>query len=100
MPDGFPDPWWQPAASDRDALRDELLREVGPDHPLDGLSIDVVARCEACDEVLARTGDSYFWLVHLTWSGQRESGLWPRSQPTGGFVATEVALTAHAMEHA
>lgn len=100
MSDDFPEPWWQPAGPDRERLRDEVLREIPAEgHVLSRRGFEVIARCDACDEVLLRLDDESQALVHPTWSGQAESPPWPMTRLTGGYIATEAAVTAHAVEH-
>ena len=60
------------------ALADELRREIGRKHPLAGARWTVVAEAAPQDEVLAVAGDRVV-LVHLTWSGKKESSTWPVS---------------------
>jgi len=99
MSDGLPDPWWRPDEAAQKRLLAEVLAEVAPGHPLHGRVVDAPNRCGACDEVLVTVGDGSFAMVHLTWSGHPETPPYPRSSFTGGFVATEVAQTAHADAH-
>lgn len=99
MSSDFPEPWWQPDESNREFVRDEVAREVGPGHLLAERSFEVVARCSACDEVLVRLDDESHALVHPTWSGQRETAPWPRATATGGYLGTESALVSHALDH-
>ncbi|MDR2322278.1 MAG: hypothetical protein LBE60_11600 [Microbacterium sp.] len=60
------------------ALAGELRREIGRKHPLVGARWTVVAEAASQDEVLAVAGDQVV-LVHLTWSGKKESPPWPQS---------------------
>jgi hypothetical protein len=69
---GFPDGWIS-LADDPDrgrALAEELTRECGgADHPLYGVRVETVGRCQACDDVAYWVPEQGRWaLVHLTWS--------------------------------
>ena len=99
MSNDFPEPWWQPDEANRQAVRDELTREATRGHLLAGRPFEVVARCSACDEVLVRLDDETHAIVHPTWSGRREKPPWPTITATGGYLATEAALVAHAVQH-
>jgi hypothetical protein len=100
MTDHFPEPWWESDDADRELLRGEVLREVAEaGHALSGRTFEVIARCAACDEVLPRLDDGSHALVHPTWSGKSESPPRPRTTLTGGYLATESAVVAHAVEH-
>lgn len=100
MTGNFPEPWWPSDADDRDRLGEEVSREVAAEgHPLSGRQFNVIARCGACDEVLVRLDDESHALVHPTWSGKMESPPWPPTTLTGGYLATELAVAAHATDH-
>lgn len=83
----------------RQALTDELLREVSDGHPLFRRSVKVLNRCGGCDEVLVELGDGDFGLAHPTWSGKPETPPWPTFVHTGGYVAMELAQAIHAENH-
>ena len=60
----------------------ELEREVGDAHPLSGRRAVSVGRRDDCDDVLFFLPDSPqpLAVVHLTWSGRRESRPeWPHT---------------------
>jgi hypothetical protein len=87
-------------AATRDALTDELRREVSEGHLLSAHpQATVVGRCLGCDEVLVSLGDQGFALVHVTWATHVERPPWPHTELTGGFLATEAALNEHAERH-
>jgi hypothetical protein len=56
---------------------EELLREISPEHILNGIDVSLVAIRKDCDDVLfaLNDGSSRFAVVHLTWSGKRETNL-------------------------
>jgi hypothetical protein len=57
----------------RQALHTQFDREVADQHALAGESLDLVAACTACDDVLFRVRDAAVYaVVHLTWSSVRE----------------------------
>ena len=58
------------------ALERELRSEVGLTHPLYEKSFSIIAKREDRDDVLVKS-DSLFFVVHLTWSGCRESESYP-----------------------
>ena len=63
----LPSPWvWLPDAQE---FSRELIRECPIGHPLHGISCQVLARREGCDDFLFRIDDGSGWLsvVHLTW---------------------------------
>jgi hypothetical protein len=96
---GLPEPWFVPDEQTRERLTHELLTELSEGHPLFDIRPEVLNRCSACDEVLVRVGEGKFGMVHLTWTGQRETPPWPRYSDTGGYVATELAQLVHGRDH-
>src|ERR1051325_11296811 len=79
---------WYPIKHDEQALVAELAREVGPQHPLFGERAVPVARRRDCDDVLFALPGSQklLALVHLTWSGQRETNpQWPSTKFFSGW---------------
>jgi hypothetical protein len=59
----------------------ELLRELGPDHPLKRKKVQAVAaRCD-CDDVLFLLVDEKpaCAVVHLTYAGRQEPPNWPET---------------------
>ncbi|URM97419.1 hypothetical protein LUW76_25390 [Actinomadura madurae] len=83
-----PDPRWRVVeGTDREpVVAAELGAETGPGHVLHGRELVVWLACNACDDVLVRLDESRarargrphrFAVAHPTWSGQRESPLWP-----------------------
>lgn len=75
-------PWIPPAHPEGLVL--ELEREVGPDHPLFGKAARALAVARDRDDVLFEIADGRTWsyaVVHLTWSGRREtSGMFPSTE--------------------
>jgi hypothetical protein len=71
-------PWlepWEPASS---GLEAELMKEVGPEHPLFGRAAVSVGRRVDRDDVLffLPGHPSPLAVVHLTWTGKRENDSW------------------------
>lgn len=66
---------WAPAGAAASDLLGELTREVAPEHPLFSNRCRAVARRVDGDDVLFATSgiDPRVYVVHLTWSGKRES---------------------------
>jgi hypothetical protein len=75
----FPDPWWDLRAPDEttahvcEVITGELQREIARGHPLAGIDLRVMARCEACDDIVVALADGRLAVVHLTWSGKRRT---------------------------
>jgi hypothetical protein len=75
-------PPWTDATPNAEALASELQREVGPDHPLFGRTVHVLARRGDNDDVLFEVPalSHPYAVVHLTWKGQREQRpVWPHT---------------------
>jgi hypothetical protein len=85
----LPDPWWylrgvdEAAQSVRRGLVEELRCELGEDHPLYGKAVDVVARCEGCDDVLVELAGGDLAMTRLTWSGRPERAPAARAEMLG-----------------
>jgi hypothetical protein len=63
----------------RQRFREELEKEVGEQHVLWGVAVEVIARSYRADDILVLFGDSVA-KVHLTWIGKRErDSRWPRT---------------------
>lgn len=75
----FSEPLRDLRSEDQEAeqLRTELLRELSIGHVLHGADLRVVARALPQDEVVVETTDGRVALVHVTWSGHKESPPWP-----------------------
>ena len=73
------EPWYLIEDEDlRQALNEELQKELGRRHPLYRLPAKVIARREDQDDVLVALGDGRVAEVHLTWSQKREvNPAWP-----------------------
>jgi hypothetical protein len=70
----FKDPWVR-VGPYADNLLKELLRELGPGHPLWGRGLRAVAQRTDSDDVLFEVSgvEPLYAVVHLTWSGKPES---------------------------
>lgn len=84
------EPRWEGFASDSDDLRsrrqavlDELVREIGSGHPLDGRIVRVEAFFTATDDVIVRLEDGTFAHVHPTWTGHIERSGYPQASVLG-----------------
>lgn len=93
------DPWWDlrkggpDEAAQRDSIREELLREVKRGHVLDGEQVEVIARCQHCDNVMIRTADRWA-IVHLSYA-KDERPPWPSTDLFGSAREAEEAASAH-----
>jgi hypothetical protein len=79
----FREPWVPIEESKGKPFVEELQREMSPEHPLFGQRVEAVGRRRDNDDVLFRFGASLedCAIVHLTWTGKREtSGLWPSTK--------------------
>jgi len=75
-------PWIEPYSPDGVAL--ELKRELAPDHPLYGKSVQALAVARDRDDVLFRIGETspfHYAVVHLTWSHKAEPAPCPNTYP-------------------
>ncbi|GMK41281.1 hypothetical protein PCCS19_43370 [Paenibacillus sp. CCS19] len=68
---------WEPAQSE--TYVQELYRELGKDHVLFGIPLQIVARRFDCDDVLFKyLHEAKYAQVHLTWRGSTEKDpKWP-----------------------
>jgi hypothetical protein len=84
----LPLPWVEPGTPD--GCVTELVREVGPGHPLFSKPAKALAVARDCDDVLFEFEDAgrlRCAVVHLTWSGRREhSAEWPGTQMFDSLV--------------
>jgi len=74
-------PWEQPYSPS--GIQAELLKEIGPEHPLYEKAAIAVAVARDRDDVLFRIegpDSSRYAVVHLTWSQHREPQPWPETQ--------------------
>lgn len=74
--------WLEPWYEAHGGLEAELERETGAGHPLSGRRAVSVGRRDDCDDVLffLPDGPQPLAVVHLTWSGRRESSpQWPQT---------------------
>lgn len=87
---------WMRLVGDRSAqFLAEAVVEIAPAHDLAARNLKAVSTCPACDDVLFRLDDGSFAIVHLTWSGQRETPPWPRTTRLGGSLAVDLAISQH-----
>lgn len=57
----------------------EAYREISSDHPLFGMKLTCLAKCEANDDALFYTEHGQFVIIHLTYSKTNAAGF-PRYQ--------------------
>lgn len=57
----------------------EAYREIAADHPLFGMKLTCLAKCEANDDALFYTEHGQFVIIHLTYSKTNAAGF-PRYQ--------------------
>ena len=69
------DPWHPVTGASSFMLTLELRFEMCRKHPLSKKKVKAIARCGVCDDVLYAVEDDLkpFAVVHLTWTGQRET---------------------------
>jgi hypothetical protein len=80
-------PWTDVGVSEDANLEAELVREVGPQHPLAGRRVRALMRRADRDDVLfALVKSPEVALVHLTWSGSPEPAGYPRTQVFGSML--------------
>jgi hypothetical protein len=84
-------PPWVPVTGS--ALRDELIRELCPDHVLHGVAVTPLARRGTRDDVLFQLDDGTgrVAVVHLTWS-RETSPEWPWTTLFESLAAFEQSL--------
>jgi len=71
--------WEVPSVKGSTGLLAELRLEISDGHDLFGLDCSVVAKRIDCDEILVKTADDRFALVHLTWKSNPEVAGYPAS---------------------
>lgn len=76
---------WEPISEypsgNADAMVREAISEIPAGHPLAGRKLETLARRGDGDDVLfLLDGGPEVAVAHLTWSGRRESGDFPRTQ--------------------
>lgn len=82
MPVEFLLPWEEAPSTLATGAAAELLRELGPGHPLFGRTVRVLARRVDSDDVLVEAPGlpQPYAVVHLTWIGKREqNSSWPHT---------------------
>ena len=72
-------PWEMIGGALAESAVAELLRELGPDHPLKDKNVQAVAeRCDCDDVLFTLTEDKPACaVVHLTYTGKEERPNWP-----------------------
>lgn len=89
-------PWIECSDS---SLVDELRREIGEGHVLEGIELSIVARRQDRDDFLYAFNDESgrVAVVHLTWRKTRETNpKWPRTRILESMeVWSEYMLAAH-----
>ena len=65
---------WDKLHTEASSLENELYKEVGTSHILNGKRATAIGRCYDCDDVLFEVHDAEFKyaVVHLTYSTKRE----------------------------
>lgn len=63
------------------SLKEELLKELNPEHPLHGQAVEILAKRQDNDHVLIQLENKQLILVELTWSGKQEEGDLPLIAP-------------------
>ena len=70
------DPWTMMYGEYEQEFIEELQREIGPKHPFYRRDIFAIAVRRDPDAVIFQTvDDEIYAVVHLTWSGRRETGV-------------------------
>lgn len=93
----FLEPWEEFVTDDqRKAFQTELAVEISDQHPLHGRAFRALAHRSDCDDVLVELPDERVAVVHLTWTGTRESD--PKYPQTRFFenVSSWIKLCMHA----
>ena len=60
-------------------LMTELAKELNSSHPLYMATVKILAKREDRDDILLEHNKEYY-IVHLTWSGESESGEFPMTK--------------------
>lgn len=68
---------WFRVKPEKSSFVDEAYREIRQGHPLYGMELTCLAKCEANDDVLFLTEYGQFVVIHLTYSENNASG-YPR----------------------
>ncbi|TWT93403.1 hypothetical protein Pla108_38970 [Botrimarina colliarenosi] len=79
------EPWWpvdEWSDEQRNCFAKQLHREVGPDHPLYEVPVQIVARHGGSDTTLFELLDDSgrYAVVHLTWRPSQEKMPWPETE--------------------
>jgi len=80
-------------ASRKRSLTEELRRELGADHPLATLQWQLIAACDARDDVLLDLGDGQVAITHLTFTtSPPEPPPWPQTEIAASETELKTAL--------
>ncbi len=78
LPDSWIDAYELPDLGE--SLENELKLELDQGHPLYGKELTAMAKRQGNDDVLFSYDKEKLALVHLTWSGKKEQGKYPKTQ--------------------
>lgn len=59
-------PWQVLLENESPELENEARKEIGKEHPLFGMNLTALAKCEQNSEALFAMDDGYYTLIHLT----------------------------------
>ena len=68
---------WDELDTNGTNFENEVYKEIGSLHPLHGVELKAVARCYSCDDVLYKSENGEYIIIHLTYS-QINSKDYPR----------------------
>jgi len=93
----LPAPWTVLPLEKRGMFEAELGAEVSEGHPLFGMPVIAIAKCQACDEVAFSVEHHpvRFVSVHLTWRRAAERIPWPMTKELSLPLAHSLAEHAH-----
>lgn len=75
------EPWFAVTAKEKEAFEKEFSKELHGSHFLYEKKLNLIGRREDRDDILfIISGTTKLAVVHLTWSGRRETGGWPKTQ--------------------
>lgn len=80
------------------ALERRLAFEVTPFHALWGTDPEVIARCQANDDIIVRLGGGRFAIVHLVWGATPGDARWPDARRFADAEALQIGLDRQATE--
>jgi hypothetical protein len=98
----FLEPWWSTDGLDahfHETFLNQLKTEVGPEHVMFGLPVQMIGRHGGSDDTLFEIldGTGRFALVHLTWDKSEERPPWPGTEifPNFNAFAEDVMIPQH-----